>query len=195
VHPARISDQAVTWFWEVSKLPESVEIGLFVPRLRKDGWWKIESRVSSGQTWRGDARFCLWRNLFPDPGAETMPAFVEAKRARRRWDLTVSLLIPPSERAEATAPAPASPVVPPAHAVASREAPLRAGGPVSEARRLEHVEPVFADVLPKDVPSAVIVEWTITREGRMADVRVLRAIPRFDSGDSRRRPWKAARFR
>jgi protein TonB len=58
---------------------------------------------------------------------------------------------------------------------------VRVGGAIKEPRRLRHVDPVYPDIaLQARVQGIVILECTISPEGNVVEVRVLRGIPLLD---------------
>ena len=65
--------------------------------------------------------------------------------------------------------------------VAPPAAPVRVGGDIREPRKLRHVPPVYPDMaLAARVQGVVILECTISPQGRVQDVKVLRSIPLLD---------------
>lgn len=80
---------------------------------------------------------------------------------------------------EPSAPAPPTPVA--RHgASADPETPRRTGGAIGAPTLLRTVNPKLPSRLPADAPATVIVELTVTRQGKVADVRVLRGHPAVD---------------
>jgi TonB family protein len=78
--------------------------------------------------------------------------------------------------APAAAPVVTSPPEPPAP-----PQPMRVGGEVREPRRLKAVKPTYPAIARQArVQGIVILECTISAQGRVADVRVLRSIPLLD---------------
>ncbi|HYU42016.1 MAG TPA: TonB family protein [Vicinamibacteria bacterium] len=64
---------------------------------------------------------------------------------------------------------------PPAQAV-------RVGGQIKEPKKLKHVNPAYPDIAKQArVQGVVILECTISPQGRVTDVKVLRGIPLLDS--------------
>jgi TonB family protein len=58
---------------------------------------------------------------------------------------------------------------------------VRVGGEIKEPRRLKHVEPVYPEIARSArVQGVVIMECTISPQGKVTDVRVLRSIPLLD---------------
>lgn len=80
---------------------------------------------------------------------------------------------------EPSAPAPPTPVAQ-GGASADPEAPRRTGGAIGAPTLLRTVDPKLPARLPADAPATVIVELTVTRQGKVADVRVLRGHPAID---------------
>jgi protein TonB len=65
--------------------------------------------------------------------------------------------------------------------VAPPVAPVRVGGDIREPRKLRHVPPVYPDMaLSARVQGVVILECTISPQGRVQNVKVLRSIPLLD---------------
>ena len=76
-------------------------------------------------------------------------------------------------------PAPAPP--PPAPKVEAPKGPVRVGGKISEPRKTRNVPPTYPEVAKHaHVQGTVILEATISPQGRVADVKVLRGIPMLD---------------
>ena len=74
-----------------------------------------------------------------------------------------------------TTEAPAPPPTAPAQ-------PLRVGGAIAEPKKIKNVSPSYpAAAKNARVQGIVIMECTITPEGRVSDVRVLRSIPMLDA--------------
>jgi TonB family protein len=63
----------------------------------------------------------------------------------------------------------------------TEDVPRRVGGPVSEPRQLRYVEPRLPHNLPKDVPASVVLDCTISRQGKVVDVRILKGHPAVDA--------------
>jgi TonB family protein len=60
-------------------------------------------------------------------------------------------------------------------------APVRVGGAIREPRKLKHVNPVYPDIAKQArVQGVVILECTISPDGRVTDVKLLRGIPLLD---------------
>jgi protein TonB len=59
---------------------------------------------------------------------------------------------------------------------------VRVGGQIKEPKKLKHVAPVYPDIAKQArVQGIVIVECTISPQGRVTDVKVLRGIPLLDA--------------
>ena len=72
------------------------------------------------------------------------------------------------------APAPPAPPPPPT-------APVRVGGKISEPRKTKNVAPTYPEMAKRArVQGTVILEATISPQGRVSDVKVLRGIPMLD---------------
>jgi TonB family protein len=94
---------------------------------------------------------------------------------------------PPPSSTLAERPASAEPVsVPPATPAAARPTPalpgeappVRVGDAIAEPRKTRHVNPVYPQqAIQARIQGVVILECTIDREGRVAEVRVLRGVP------------------
>jgi protein TonB len=77
------------------------------------------------------------------------------------------------------AAAPAPPPPPPPRPAGS--GPLRVGGQIKEPKKLTDVRPVYPEVAKQArVQGVVILECTISPEGRVTDTRVLRGVPLLD---------------
>lgn len=64
-------------------------------------------------------------------------------------------------------------------------APVPVGGRIREPRKLRHVAPVYPEIArAAKVQGVVVVECTLTPEGRVANVRVLRGHPLLDAAAS-----------
>jgi protein TonB len=87
---------------------------------------------------------------------------------------------PPAPKA-ATAPRVApKPVVEDAKFTAPVEA-VRVGGQIKEPKKLKHVAPAYPDIAKQArVQGVVILECTISPQGKVTDVKVLRSIPLLD---------------
>jgi TonB family protein len=81
---------------------------------------------------------------------------------------------PPAARAPR--PAPALPVPPPP------PGPVRVGGAIKEPKKLKNAAPVYPDIAKQArVQGVVILEVTISPQGKITDVAVLRGIPLLDA--------------
>jgi protein TonB len=61
-------------------------------------------------------------------------------------------------------------------------APLRVGGDIKEPKKTRDVRPVYPKIAQAaKVSGVVILEATISKEGEVRDVKVLRSIPMLDS--------------
>ena len=59
---------------------------------------------------------------------------------------------------------------------------VRVGGQIKEPKKLKHVNPAYPDIAKQArVQGVVILECTISPQGRVTDVKVLRGIPLLDS--------------
>jgi protein TonB len=60
--------------------------------------------------------------------------------------------------------------------------PVRVGGAIKEPKKLRHVDPVYPQVAAvARIQGIVVLECTLSPEGRVADVKVLRSIPLLDA--------------
>jgi TonB family protein len=94
-----------------------------------------------------------------------------------------SLPIPVQDTAALTADAPPPPPPPPSTSPASLEAasPPPGAGRIVEPRKLHSVPPVYPeDARKARVQGTVVLECTISPQGRVTDVRVLHGNPRLD---------------
>jgi protein TonB len=58
---------------------------------------------------------------------------------------------------------------------------VRVGGQIKEPKKLKHVAPVYPDIAKQArVQGVVILESTISPQGKVSDVKVLRGIPLLD---------------
>jgi periplasmic protein TonB len=77
---------------------------------------------------------------------------------------------------EATPPPP-PPTQPPAP-----KGPVRVGGQIKEPKKLKHINPAYPDIAKQArVQGVVILECTISPQGKVTDVKVLRGIPLLDA--------------
>jgi protein TonB len=61
-------------------------------------------------------------------------------------------------------------------------APLRVGGDIKEPKKARHVNPIYPKIAQAaKVSGVVILEATISKEGEVRDVKVLRSIPMLDN--------------
>lgn len=61
-------------------------------------------------------------------------------------------------------------------------APLRVGGDIKEPKKTRNVPPVYPKIaMAAKVSGVVILEATISKEGQVRDVKVLRSIPMLDN--------------
>jgi protein TonB len=59
---------------------------------------------------------------------------------------------------------------------------VRVGGQIKEPKKLKHINPAYPDIAKQArVQGVVILECTISPQGRVTDVKVLRGIPLLDS--------------
>jgi len=90
----------------------------------------------------------------------------------------------PAPRAAAPSRAPAVPAHPAVTAPPEPPAPatpVRVGGQIREPRRLKNVQPAYPRIAQQArVQGIVILECTISAQGQVTDVRVLRSIPLLD---------------
>jgi len=60
-------------------------------------------------------------------------------------------------------------------------AAIRVGGNIKEPKKLKHVDPMYPSIAKSArVQGQVILECTISPQGRVADVRVVRGVPLLD---------------
>ena len=60
--------------------------------------------------------------------------------------------------------------------------PLHVGGEIKEPRKLKHVSPVYPELaLRAGVHGTVVLECTVSPQGKVTDARVLRSIPLLDA--------------
>jgi protein TonB len=79
----------------------------------------------------------------------------------------------PQQTVQSIAPPPPPPPPP---------APLRVGGDIKEPKKTRDVRPVYPKIAQAaKVSGVVILEATISKEGEVRDVKVLRSIPMLDS--------------
>jgi protein TonB len=93
---------------------------------------------------------------------------------------------PPADAAPAApAPPPPVPVVPAAPAAPAPPEPIsavRVGGQIKEPKILKRVNPEYPEIARQArVRGIVILECTISPQGKVTDVRVLRGIPLLDA--------------
>ena len=66
---------------------------------------------------------------------------------------------------------------------------IRVGGQIKEPRKLKNVAPVYPDIAKQArVQGVVILECTISPQGKVTDVKILRGIPLLDQAAIERRP-------
>jgi protein TonB len=59
---------------------------------------------------------------------------------------------------------------------------VRVGGQIKEPKKLKHVNPVYPAIARQArVQGVVVLECTINRQGRVADIKILRGIPLLDA--------------
>jgi len=59
---------------------------------------------------------------------------------------------------------------------------VRVGGQIKEPRKVKDIKPVYPDIAKQArVQGVVILECTISPQGRVTDVKVLRGIPLLDA--------------
>jgi TonB family protein len=69
----------------------------------------------------------------------------------------------------------------PAAATQGPQVPIRVGGDIQEPRRLRDVKPVYpAEALAAGISGAVIIEAVISRDGTVANARVVQGVPELD---------------
>jgi protein TonB len=79
------------------------------------------------------------------------------------------------------APPPPAPPPPPPPKAAPPKGPVRVGGKISEPRKTRNVPPLYPDMAKRArVQGTVILEATISPQGRVSDVKVLRGVPLLD---------------
>ena len=73
----------------------------------------------------------------------------------------------------------------------TRPAPVQAvrvGGQIKEPKKLKNVNPAYPDIAKQArVQGVVILECTISPQGKVTDVKVLRGIPLLDAGGASKR--------
>ena len=84
----------------------------------------------------------------------------------------------PSSAAPMAPPRPTPPAATSAPSLPAEAPPVRVGGAIAEPRKRRHVNPVYPkEAIQARLQGVVILECTIDRDGRVAEVRVLRGVP------------------
>ena len=90
---------------------------------------------------------------------------------------------PPPARttSSGTQPGPAAKRSPIGRSEAPPSAPIRVGGEIEEPRKTRHVNPVYPrDAVAARIKGVVILECTISPQGKVVHVRTLRSVPMLD---------------
>ncbi len=95
-----IGSTETRWLWETSRA-DTVAVGLYLPCVSQDGWWRLDVAPRAGVAVPTVAKFCPWGDLSPKGSAPSLRTTVMVTRGRHRaWHFLVGVnLGSPSGRA------------------------------------------------------------------------------------------------